>query len=494
MNEREIILSPPTRWILALILIIYVVLGVLYAVFTPPWQVPDEPAHYNYIRHIAEEGSLPVMAPGDYDQAYLERITDQENPFPPDLPIDPITYEDHQPPLYYLLATLVYLLFDGALLPLRLFSVALGLGTLLIAHGLIRQLFPQRPAVPLVATALIAFIPQHLAMMAGVENDALAELLVAAGLWMAVRYVQGDVNGRQFLVGWGLILGLVVLTKVSAYVVLPVALLAVGLRTHREGESWGRAAGRAAWIFWATAALAGPWLIRNIGIYGWTDPLGMGRHNLVVEGQPRTVAWVAEYGLGGLLWRMARTTFQSFWGQFGWMGVPLQPAIYLALLVFSGMLVVGFVGWTFDRRRARLTLPQVDGLMVLGASGLLTALIYLAYNLTFVQHQGRYLFPALIPLALAAALGLEWLLSPRGGRWAAAGLASLGTLLILAGLFRGGLILMPTAAAFALAGVTTAGAVWPRWGRWLGLAALGVGLVALDVYSLFGAIVPTLVR
>jgi 4-amino-4-deoxy-L-arabinose transferase-like glycosyltransferase len=482
----------PYRWLLALILVTYAVLGVLYAVFTPPWQVPDEPAHYNYIRAIAEEGALPVMAQGDYDQAYLERITDQENPFPPDLSIDPITYEDHQPPLYYLVATLVYLLFDGALLPLRLLSVAMGFGTLLIAHGLIRQLFPQRPEVPLVATALIAFVPQHLAMMAGVENDALAELLVAAGLWMAVRYVHDDVNGRQFLVGWGLTLGLVVLTKVSAYVVLPVALLAVGLRARREGRSLGWLAGRAAWIFWATAALAGPWLIRNVSLYGWYDPLGMARHNLVVEGQPRTAAWVAEYGPGGLLWRMARTTFQSFWGQFGWMGVPLQPAIYLALLMLTGLLFVGFVAWTFGRRRARLTPPQVDGLILLGASGLLTALIYLAYNLTFVQHQGRYLFPALIPLALGAALSLEWLLSPRGGRWATAGLAGSGTLLLLAGLFRGDLILMPTAAAFGLAVLTTVAAQWPRWGRWLALVALSGGLVALDVYSLFGAIVPTL--
>lgn len=481
-----------SRWILTLILVVYAVLGVLYAVFTPPWQVPDEPAHYNYVRAIAEEGVLPVMELGDYDQPYLERITDQEDPFPPDLPIDPITYEDHQPPLYYLLAALIYLLFGGALLPLRLFSVALGLGTLLIAHGLTWRLFPQRPAVPLVATALIAFLPQHLAMMAGVQNDALAELLVAAGLWMAVRYVQGDVDGRQFLVGWGLTLGLVVLTKVSAYVVLPISLLAVGLRARREGQSWEWAAGRAAWILWATVALAGPWLIRNIGLYGWTDPLGMGRHNLVVEGQPRTAAWVAEVGLGGLLWRMARTTFQSFWGQFGWMGVPLQPAIYRALLMFSGLLVVGFLGWTFDRQRARLMSSQVDGLVLLGASGLLTALIYLAYNLTFVQHQGRYLFPALIPLALAAALGLEWLLSPHGGRWATAGLASLGTLLLLVGLFRGDLILVPTVTAFGLAGVITIGAVWSPWGRWMALAALGLGLVALDVYSLFGAIVPTL--
>jgi hypothetical protein len=51
---------------------------------------------------------------------------------------------------------------------------------------------------------------------------------------------------------------------------------------------------------------------------------------------------------------------------------------------------------------------------------------------------------------------------------------------------------MPTAAAFGLAVLTTVAAQWPRWGRWLALVALSGGLVVLDVYSLFGAIVPTL--
>ena len=37
----------------------------------------------------------------------------------------------------------------------------------------------------------------------------------------------------------------------------------------------------------------------------------------------------------------------------------------------------------------------------------LTALAYLYYNLEFVQLQGRYLYPALLPLALLLARGLD---------------------------------------------------------------------------------------
>jgi hypothetical protein len=51
----------PRRIILLVILALYVILGVLYAVRTPPWQAPDEPAHYNYVRFVPTTGGFPVL-------------------------------------------------------------------------------------------------------------------------------------------------------------------------------------------------------------------------------------------------------------------------------------------------------------------------------------------------------------------------------------------------------------------------------------------------
>jgi hypothetical protein len=48
--------------------------------------------------------------------------------------------------------------------------------------------------------------------------------------------------------------------------------------------------------------------------------------------------------------------------------------------------------------------------VVLAATVVFVLLAYLYYNRTFVQHQGRYLFPALIPIALGVALSLAGLL------------------------------------------------------------------------------------
>src|SRR5262245_2414668 len=93
--------SMRSRFGFSLIAWLYLALAWLYALNTPPWQVPDEPAHYNYVRALAEHAALPVLQPGDYDQTYLEKIKREK--FPPSLPIDSIRYEAHQPPSYYLL-------------------------------------------------------------------------------------------------------------------------------------------------------------------------------------------------------------------------------------------------------------------------------------------------------------------------------------------------------------------------------------------------------
>jgi len=428
--------------LLVAIVAVYAAIGILYAVLTPTWQVPDEPAHYNYVRALAEGRGFPVLEPGDYDQVYLERL--KSDGFPPELPVESLEYEDHQPPLYYLLAAPVYRLSGGAVLPLRLLSVLFGASLLLVAFGTVRAIFPARPELALMAAACIAFIPQHVAMTAGVNNDALGELVVGGTLWALVAYIGG---GRDRPWPIGLLLAAVLLTKTTAYGVVAVAVFAVLVRRRQERQTCGWAMGQLAWLLVPALLLSAPWFIRNGLTYGWHDPLGWVRHGEIVAGQPRSSEWLALYGWGGLLSQMARTTFQSFWGQFGWMGVVLPARIYKALALLSALLVAGFLWWLFDRRRPRLAPFQRASLILLLVLAFLILLEFLGYNLTFVQHQGRYLFPALIPIGMAAALGLDRL----------------------------------------------AGVLPQRMYPWA-TTALFVGLATLDVYCLFKFIIPFLAR
>jgi hypothetical protein len=450
--------------LLVSIVAVYLLLGLQYAALTPRWQVPDEPAHYNYIRYIAENGELPVLDPGEYQQGYLAELTSKK--FPPELSIDSLQYESWQPPLYYLLAAPLYLITNGALLPLRLFSLLIGAGVIVFAYLAVREAVGGNhvgddlrvaPAgnhvgsdlrvaptgdhigLPLLAAGFIAFIPQHLAMMAGVNNDSLSELLIAIGLWLILRInnqrlkiedwklALSEVEGLGFGL-LGLVIGLAFLTKSQAYVLAPVAGIMLVLRWRRGLQSpisnppitnyQLLLITHLTLVFLPALLLGALWWGRNLALYGWPDFMAAIRHDQVVADQPRTAQWVAEFGRAEVIRRFLQTTFQSFWGQFGWMGVPMPPRYYALLGVFTAMLIVGWVigylrmGGLENSPILRLRSGQVSNSLIsnyylLIASALLTLALYLSYNLTYVQHQGRYLFPALVPIGWAAAIGLS---------------------------------------------------------------------------------------
>jgi len=500
VNRRRVP-SQPTGAILAVILVAYLIIGTLFAVYTPAWQVPDEPAHYNYVRALVEERRLPVLQMGDYPHDYLEQI--KARGFPADMPIDSIRYEFHQPPLYYLLAAPVFVVTRGALLPLRLFSLLLGAGVVLLAYAAVKALSPDRPLLALATAAFVAFLPQHVAMMAGVENDSLAELILAAVLWQLLLFVhdQGKSQSGRRAAILGILIGLGLLTKTTDYVALPLAALALGLRWRQDRKS----VGRLAIVLFGLALLIGlPWWMRDQAVYGGLDLLGLGRHDWVVNGQPRTAEWLATYGVAGFARRFVQTTFQSFWGQFGWMGVVLDQRIYAGLALVSGLVGLGLAlrladvlfsphpSYPLSPAAGEGAGVRSDGLMLMAALVLLTAATYLWYNTKFVQHQGRYLFPALIPIGLAVAIGLRRLLQPDGARLAAGllgagwlGLAGFG--LVHASLSKGLLLF----GAVLIVGMAAVG--WGRRGlTWLVLAAFYAGMAVFDGVALFRFILPAL--
>jgi 4-amino-4-deoxy-L-arabinose transferase-like glycosyltransferase len=401
--------------LLALIIIAYLFLGWRYAVETPDWQVPDEPAHYNYIRQIHEKGELPVIQKGDWDQDYQTLLTSTH--FDPALTGDlyRIQYEDHQPPLYYLLQTPVYAATDGDLLAMRLFSVLIGAGTVVCAWAVGLLLFPVYPWVRLSMAAFVAFIPQRLSIMAGVSNDSLAGLMAGLVLVGVTVYLTRPHNKISLarpwlLVGIGLLVGLVFLTKTTAYYVAGVAGLAIVMRWAREGWPWQVALRQAA-AFLVPALLIGSiWWIHGIDTYGGTDFLGLQRHDEVVVGQPRT-DWYIDNVYGGSLstyWEnLAETTFHSFWGQMGWMAYPMPTNVYRALLAATLITIAGLLFYAWQTRFFRnFNSAQEETMALFDISLILVVAQFLIYNITFVQFQGRYLYTGLIPLSTIIALGL----------------------------------------------------------------------------------------
>ncbi len=409
------------RLFLLVILAAYLVVGALFALYTPDWQAPDEPAHYNYVAQVAAGDGFPMIEPGDWQQAYQEALKAAR--FAPELldELGSIEYEDHQPPLYYLLASVVYRLTAGSLQALRLLGVVIGAGVVLCAYAIGKLLYPQRAAVGLGAAAFVAFLPQHVAMLAAVNNDSLSELLIGLTLLVTLLYLfaypplTSQYRGEVLL---GVLLGLIFITKSTGYLMAGVVVLALLLRWRRSGQPAGALIRVVVVALLPALILGGLWWARNIAVYGFPDFLGLRAHDVVVADQLRTADYIASIGFNAYLSSAVQTTFNSFWGQFGWMALPLPEWMYMG---FAGLLVVALSGLLLRRFLPLSPSPtesevkhRRDAWLCIGLLLLLALLAYVYYNTEFVQFQGRYLFPALIPLGLLVALGLDawprWLL------------------------------------------------------------------------------------
>ena len=422
--------------VLTVIVAGYLAIGALYALKTPDWQSPDEPAHYNYAAQVAQGGCCPILQPGDWNAAQLDQL--KAAGFPPGSDVSHIRYEDHQPPLFYLIAALVFNLSHGSLLAIRLLSLVIGAGVIVAVYLALARLMPDRKIIALAGAAFVAFLPEYIAIAASANNDSLSILVVSVLAVVAMTYLGNpvrrdhrnavqplDESQRPHAAALGGLTGLAFLTKLTVY--LPAVIIvavAVLLRWRSERRSLGWLAGQIAWSAGLALALGLPWWARDVSVYGWPDFAGLGRHDAVVVGQPRTADLVSR-GLGEYLGEYVTTVYHSSIGQFGWMGVPMPDKFYLGVGLFLLASLAGLILLIARRIPLAPELPQRAGMWVLAGLILASLAGLIEYNLTFVQFQGRYLFPMLTPLGGLVAAGLygwssslgAWLKNERIARW-----------------------------------------------------------------------------
>jgi len=395
--------------------IAFLALGMAYAFRTPPWNVPDEPAHYNYVRYVAETGSLPILQTTDAPSVQLVGAAVESRSF--EAPIERLRYESHQPPLYYLVGALIVTAAHQAGLGTRATAYALRLYSVILATLLVgvvwatgRLALPEDPGLALAAAAVVAFLPMHLAIAAGINNDNLANLLGAALVWLCLARLAGRVQRIAFAAAGALLCGAMLLTKGSLYglvAVLPAATEAAARRDR--AESWWPAICTTVAIYGGALAVSGWWFARNVTTYGAGDWFGMRRHDLMgsefeqaaqafIAGDPRVHA--------GIILARTRT---SFWGAFGWFQTFFPPRVYDVL---NGLALLAALGWLWRWRwRRPLDRPRPAlGLLALAAAQ--EVVLYVWWNARFVQGQGRALFPALGAIAVLGCIGLRELGRP----------------------------------------------------------------------------------
>lgn len=396
VTEAQTVATPfdASKW-MVVILAVYALLAMAYVSVTPyrtagcllsrmtdvvqpDIGAPDERQHTNYIRHLVNEKSFPIFDPKS-----------------PDLYE---TYQSHQPPLYYLISAPVAAIAgsnDAAeMWALRLINVLLGgLAVWGIFTG-IRRL-TGKPEVGVTAAAITAFLPMFLALSASVSND-MALFLI--GVWLMNVIAIGWEKGwtMKLCALLGLALGLGVLTKTTAVVLIPVAVY--GLLAKKAS----RPTLNAVLAVGVAVLVALPWLIRNQALYG--DPLAIRAFreasvgNLAAETAIERAGGVAAYWFSFVF----PVGLQGFWGVFGYFDVFMANAIYLLSNLIALGLFGGFV-WSFiksDSDQKRVYVLLLSMLLMVCAA-------FVSYNLNYFQAQGRYLYPAIFAIAGIFAIGLQ---------------------------------------------------------------------------------------
>ncbi|HDQ72037.1 MAG TPA: DUF2142 domain-containing protein, partial [Chloroflexi bacterium] len=418
---------------LYLLLILFAVLGSTYSLFTPIFEAPDEAWHYAYVRYLAEGRGLPSL--DDNASGACQQVA--------------------QPPLYYTVAALLshwvsdddldtlmwhnpgfgyqagptandnknmlihtereQFPWQGAVLAIRLARLAaigFGLLTIFATWKLGREAFPDRPAWALYAAALVALVPQFLFISGVVSNDSAAAAMSTASLWAIARSIRHKASLKHSLLT-GLLIGLAILSKTSALILLPLALLALWIGHCSSGDAhkrtWGATLTHASVIVLTACLLGGWWYLRNGLLYN--DPLALRAHVDTPWGRERAISFLEAL-------TESPKVYRSFWGAFGWGHIQFPGWLYLALGLPIAASLYGWACPLIERAFKNRAPARRRWVFALALGWCLMVFVALLQWMRQVEApHGRLFFPAIGAFALLVVGGWSNLPRSAQNRW-----------------------------------------------------------------------------
>jgi len=446
-------------------------LGVVYALATPLFENPDESSHLQVIRYFAAERRLyaPATVQPPLTGADMAAMLRPHTP--------PLYYT---PPLYHAIAAVLTGGIDmddldrrlipnpsweagwapqrnadpwnknmfvhlpdetwaasatfRATLLLRLLSLSFSLVTLISVYHIARLIDPGRPVFALGAAACVALNPQFVALSAGVTNDPLLIAIVSLATLLILR-LMGTAARWPHWAALGALVGLGLLTKQTALLLLPLGGLAIigqmlndlspvwpatphqqikqieqisclsivenllhplNLLTKRGSNVPSRKILTDALTFYGMAALVGGgWYIYNALHYG--DLLGTRTH------------FESQIPLRSFGWQQIIAIFETYWGGLGWALLSLPRWAYILIAGMIALAVIGIARalWCGDARRLAPLARRRLGL--LGILLLMNSASLVQWATATGAPYGRLLLPSSVTIGVLLAWGLsQW--------------------------------------------------------------------------------------
>jgi hypothetical protein len=424
---------------------------VSWSILLPPWQGPDEIAHFAYTQRVVETKKIPWFRHGDSGEskpaystelgvatawAGTNGLVTNVQARPPGSQLSerlwreydaPLTRTDRQnggyvsamvnPPLYYLYASIPYAaastlsIFDRAWL-VRVFNLPLLLAIVWLTWLIAGELLPRPRWLAPLATTAVAINPQLVEIAAVDDPDILLAAEWTAFFYLAIMALRhGPTRGR--------LLGMAALCVASAFthgrgLAIFAPALFVGLCLIWRYRRPSRKAVYATAAVLAAGAVAGLYLalsyttsgnisaqsLRQFGSYLWQFYL------------PRL--GFMDPAIGPVKWGVQQVFIERFYGTYGAIDVtfPSGAMSWAKWLSIIGV-VLAFVGLA-KRWRSVRRWPDVTALFGVAAVFALLQMHLAAFKSLFGGSTdpvltGRYLLPFIVVYGLAIALAVSWL-------------------------------------------------------------------------------------
>ncbi len=454
---------PRAAWACALVMLAN---GLAWSLITPPFEVPDENAHYAYIAQVAERGTVPRIVqpqvllspledstlgsvlffqivgqrsnPSPMSELQQRSVEEVERSHPSRLGSGDALTATNNPPLYYALEAIPYKLASGGsvldrLAAMRALSALMGAVTVLLVYMFLVELLPGRPWAWSAGALVVAFQPMFGFISGGVNNDNLLYLTASGVLWgLARSFRRGLTPANGALIGG--FLGAGIVAKLTLLGFVPAAALGVLLALRR---SWSGARTPAVCgACWAFALGVAPFALDVLLNYLVWDrgaiPGGVGSVS-TAPGAPALafsfrdeLAHIWQLFLPSIGMRdqftyvpLWKTWFKGFVGRFGWLDYKFSYHFYLEALAVSLGVVALALGEVVRKRRVFVRRIAEFSVYLLAVLGLFVEIGVQSYRLMVQSggsaqfEQARYLLPLLGLYAAIAALAVRF----GGRRW-----------------------------------------------------------------------------
>lgn len=386
----------------------------VFMLVVPIYQAPDEPTHVDRVLDTAKAGFA------EWDDNYIDAdVMASLEPMRQSLTPAPFSLEDapnrplpnfrdlsadensavanqlaNHPPAYYAwvggVRTAVaqmlpqsFWQFDTEIFLLRLISVAL----LVPLPGLIWISARNLGISQVGATVGACFplcVPQLAHIGSAVNNDNLLTLSSALTITLATTILARGLTAPLAL-ATALSAAVVVQTKLLGLFVLPFIFVVCLVVVRRQPRAW-----KSALLLLGILALSTWMYVRNLLLFGEIYPTRM------PDGLPEPLPGF-DRDIGEFVDSLIPKTIQSFWGSFGWLylNLPKWWVQLLTALLLAALMSALIRPATKNVRLILLPIAFVVPAYVLGAWTVYTAPGY------FPAQQGRYLFPLVVPFAVA---------------------------------------------------------------------------------------------